>query len=100
MKIAKRVLFSSAVWAGGAALWGGGCANTKVAEVLSNPSGASIFVDGEKRGTTPAKVQIDFGSDPTRRVLIQVCKHRYQPGFQYWTSEDMEEKKKFELGVD
>jgi hypothetical protein len=78
-----------------------GCAPAvRLVEIDSRPSetrGASIYVNGEKRGVTPQKVKIDFSAGGERRVLIQVVKANYKPGFQYWTVSEVPESKVFEL---
>src|SRR3989442_1757171 len=86
----------------GLCLWAltlAGCTALRVVEIDNRPSearGASIFVNGEKRGVTPARVQIDFGSTD-QRVLIQVVKPNYKPAFQYWNVFEVPEKRVFDL---
>lgn len=75
-----------------------GCSGARTVEIDTRPAearGAAIFVDGEKRGETPAKVQITIV--PPRRVLIQVVKPNYKPAFQYWSAAEVPDKKVFDL---
>lgn len=78
-----------------------GCAgNVRVVDIDSKPSGASIYVNGEKKGVTRnEKVQIQF-NDATQRVLIQLVKPRFKPVLQYWMLEEVPEKRIFQLEDD
>ena len=71
-------------------------------DIDSKPTGATIYVDGEKTGLTRStKLKLDFSDDPSRRVLIQLTKPRYRPVFQYWEFDEVpEEKKVFPLEAD
>lgn len=73
---------------------------TRVVEIRTRTpetQGASIYVNGEKKGNTPSKVSMTFMS-PTSRVLIQVVKANYKPGLQYWDLLEVPEKpKEFQL---
>jgi len=85
---------------GAISLGSSGCASTHLVEISSRPAetvGASIFLNGEKRGVTPGKVRIDFGPNSDQRVLIQIVKPNYKPGFQYWTSVEVPKKQVFDL---
>lgn len=75
-----------------------GCGSVHVVDIDTTPTGASIYVDGEKKGITRSSVPVDFGS--SQRVLIQIVKHRYKPISQYWTIDDVPEKRIFPLEVD
>lgn len=70
-------------------------------DIDSKPTGAVIYVDGERRGVTRSKVELNFPSEE-RRVLIQLVKPRYKPVLQYWTPGEVpdNEKKIFVLEVD
>lgn len=46
--------------------------------VLSEPAGAEVYVDGERGGVTPARVELDAGS---HRVELR------HPGFKAWVSD-------------
>lgn len=80
----------------------GGCASSaRLIDIDSKPTGASIYVNGEKKGTTRDKVRVDFKS--AGRVMVQIVKARYKPLFQYWTLEeipDEDAKKMFTLEPD
>jgi hypothetical protein len=76
------------------------CAPTRVVEIDSRPAetrGASVYVNGERRGVTPTKLQVRFNGGPDDRVLLQVVKPNYRPAFQYWTPAELPEKRVFEL---
>ena len=78
-----------------------GCASgVCYVDVDSKPTGAVIYVDGERRGQTRSKVELDFGTDPEKRILLQLLKPRYKPVFQYWTFGEVPGKKVFVLEVD
>jgi hypothetical protein len=87
-----------ALIAAAAALIAAGCGSVRVVDIDTTPTGASIYVDGEKKGVTRSSVPVDFGK--SRRVLIQIIKHRYKPISQYWTIDDVPEKRVFPLEVD
>lgn len=95
MKLLKRFA------AGLAALAIFGCSSARLMDIDSKPSGASIFVNGEKKGVTRSQIKIDFGN--ASRVLVQLVKPRYKPVFQYWTIDEIPEenpKKIFTLEPD
>lgn len=78
----------------------GGCAMVRYVDVDSKPTGAVIYVNGERRGTTrDEKVRIQF-TTPEQRALIQVLKPRYKPVFQYWMFDEVPGKKIFQLELD
>lgn len=70
-------------------------------DVDSQPPGAILYVDGERRGQTRATVQLDFEGDDDR-VLLQLLKPGYRPVLQYWTWGEVppNDKKIFVLEVD
>jgi hypothetical protein len=79
-----------------------GCGGlTRYVDIDSKPTGASIYVNGEPRGTTrDEKVRLEFAGDPSARAFIQIVKPRYKPTFQYWKMDEVPEKKIFLLEVD
>ena len=83
--------------------FGAGCAGSaRTVDIDSKPTGAAIYVDGERRGLTRSKVELDFRGDTERRILIQVAKPRYKPILQYWTLGEVPDdgKKVFTLEAD
>ncbi len=48
--------------------------NQAVVEIVSDPAGAELFVDGRRQATTPARVTFDYGE---RRVTVR--KNGYRP---------------------
>lgn len=79
-----------------------GCAGgTRYVDVDSDPGGAVVYVDGERRGHTRATFQLDFESSDDR-VLLQLVKPGYRPVLQYWTWGELpaNDKKIFVLEVD
>ena len=94
---------TSLVAAGIAACLAAGCAEQSLyVDVDSKPTGAMIYVDGEKRGLTRSRVRLDFDGTSSDRVLIQIVKPRYKPVMQYWTMGEVPEggTKVFVLEVD
>ena len=84
-----------------AALAAGGCASPrKVVDVDSDPSRATIYVNGEKRGVTRSQVTLEFPSENEHRMLLQIVKPGYKPVFQYWYFSEVPDKKVFKLEVD
>lgn len=74
--------------------------NRRTVKITSVPSGATIYVNGEEKGQTPAsKIILDFGRDPDTRVFVQVRYRRKLPGFAVWTYDEVPdgEEKKFSL---
>lgn len=68
------------------------CAQVRYVDIDSKPSGATIYVDGEKKGVTrEARLKLDFRRDPEHRVLIQLVKPRYRPAFMYWAIDEVPE---------
>lgn len=97
---ARRTAHALALAAGLATL--AGCAaRSRLVDVDSEPGGAVIYVDGEKRGHTRATLQLDFESAGDR-VLLQLVKPGYRPVLQYWTWGELpaNDKKIFVLEVD
>jgi hypothetical protein len=98
-KTVRPAVFGVALWAVLAMLLSG-CASYKIVEINSNPRTAAIYVNGEERGVTPQeRVRISF-SDRSQRVLIQIVKRGYTPAFQYWTFDEVPDKKIFHLEAD
>ena len=56
-----------------------GCSPQMVMEVVSDPPGATVFVNGEPKGVTNTKVELNYGGDPTQRIAIQVMKANFKP---------------------
>ena len=75
-----------------------GCSSRRTVDVDSKPPGATIYVDGEKKGVTRDQISVDFSR--VDRVLIQIVKHRYKPILQYWTIDEVPSKRVFDLEVD
>jgi hypothetical protein len=75
---------------------------TRYVDIDSKPTGAVLYVDGERRGLTRSRVRLDFDRGPDQRVLIQLAKPRYKPVLQYWTMGEVPPsgKKVFTLEVD
>ncbi len=61
-----------------------GCARTKLLEIITKPSQATIYVDGEEKGLSPSSIRFNFTSNEEQRVLLQLVKDGYQPVFQYY----------------
>ncbi len=99
---AARSPILAAILAGGAWLVGCGGPEPRYVDIDSKPTGAVIYVDGERRGLTRSKVRLDFDDAGERRVLIQIVKPRYKPVLQYWSVGEIPEsgKKVFTLEVD
>jgi len=76
-----------------------GCSSRRTVDIDSKPPGATIYVDGEKKGVTRDQISVDFSK--VDRVLIQIVKHRYKPILQYWTIDEVPSAKRvFDLEVD
>src|SRR5678816_794416 len=71
-----------------------GSTRAKVIEVDSQPRGATVFVNGEKRGTTTTRLQMKYGSDPDERQYVQVVMQGYKPMTEIWKFEELPEKPK------
>jgi hypothetical protein len=97
-----RALAGAALWIGALGALVPGCAShCRYVDLESKPSGAAIYVDGEKLGVTRArKLRLDFSDRPERRVLIQVVMPRYRPVFEYWSIDEVPEAKEFVLQAD
>ncbi len=84
------------------ALFGCSSRETRYVDIDTKPTGAVIYVDGERRGLSRATVRLDFEEGVRDRVLIQIVKPRYKPVLQYWSLGEVPEtgKKMFVLEVD
>lgn len=61
------------------AILAGGCGGM-IVQISSKPQGASIYINGERRGVTPMqKVVLPFGSDPLAPVDIQLVRPDCKP---------------------
>lgn len=96
-----RLAVLSAACSLGAALSGCSAGETRYVDIDTKPTGAVIYVDGERRGLARSTVRLDF-ADVRDRVLIQIVKPRYKPVLQYWSLGEVPEsgKKVFVLEVD
>jgi hypothetical protein len=94
----KRLRCPGLLLVAAACLLVSGCGSTRIVDIDTIPTGASIYVDGEKKGVTRSSVPVDFGS--SARVFIQIVKHRYKPISQYWTIDDVPQRRVFPLEVD
>src|SRR6267142_960180 len=62
-----------------------GCSPRQVVEIVSDPPGATVFVNGEQKGVTNTKVELEYSGDPNQRIAVQVMKANYKPlPVQYW----------------
>ena len=98
MNQAKSAL--STVLVAFASLWGAcGSTSEKMVEVVSDPPGARIFVDGVDTGqVTPARMPLVFGSDRSQRVFLQLMKDGHRPVFEAFYSYNVPQKpKEYEL---
>ena len=56
-----------------------GCGGV-VVQISSKPQGATIYINGEKKGVTPMqKVLLPFRGDALEPVFIQLSKPGYKP---------------------
>ena len=63
----------------------GGCASNDVAiRLLSEPEGATVYVDGERVGTSGDTFHLRYGSDPLQQICIQLRKADYKPVEASW----------------
>ncbi len=77
-----------------------GCARTKIVEIITNPSEATIYVDGEEKGLSRSSIKIDFTANEQQRVLLQIVKDGWQPVFQYWLFDEVPPERRFTLASD
>ncbi len=77
-----------------------GCrSHIRYVDLDSKPSGATVYVNGEKKGVTrAARLKLEFKDSP--RVLIQLNKPRYRPIFQFWSRGEVPDEKIFMLEVE
>ena len=97
-----RLAVLSAACAFGAAFSGCSARETRYVDIDTKPTGAVVYVDGERRGLARSTVRLDFEPGVRERVLIQIVKPRYKPVLQYWSLGEVPEsgKKVFVLEVD
>ena len=77
----------------------GACAsNARVVDIDSKPSGAVIYINGEKKGVTRSQIRINLESG--QRVLLQLSKPRFVPVFQYWNIDEIPDRKVFTMEAD
>lgn len=63
-----------------------GCSSVRKLDLDSKPPGATIFVDGERKGTTRATIEIVFGS--SGRARLELVKPHYKTAVQELAVED------------
>jgi hypothetical protein len=74
-----------------------GCAQYQVVGVSSEPNGAQIYLDGQKVGKTPAKLEVPRGKDHTiylkregyRPELVVLERHTADDEIDYLTPADV-----------
>lgn len=52
--------------------------------ILSDPDGATVYIDGERAGTAGNTFALHYGADARRKIYIQLCKRGYQPAEAMW----------------
>jgi hypothetical protein len=63
----------------------GGCTSNDVAiRLLSEPEGATVYVDGERVGMSGDLFHLRYGSDPLQQICIQLRKADYKPVEASW----------------
>jgi hypothetical protein len=62
-----------------------GCSSSDVAIVIkSDPAGATVYIDGERAGEDGGTFALHFGSDPRRKVHVQLCLRGREPAEAMW----------------
>jgi PEGA domain-containing protein len=74
-----------------------GCGSPTVMEIVTDPPGATVFVNGELKGVTNTKVELNYGGDPNQRVAIQVMKENFKPVLEYLKRAEVVSKKEYTL---
>jgi hypothetical protein len=75
-----------------------GTTNERIVEVVSNPPGARVFVDGVDTGqVTNARVPLVFGDDRNQRVFLQLMLDGHRPVFEAFYAYNVPPKKEYEL---
>ena len=68
-----------------AAALAAGCSSSDVAIVIkSDPAGATVYIDGERAGEDGGTFALHFGSDPRRKVHVQLCLRGREPAEAMW----------------
>jgi len=61
------------------------CSSSDVAIVIkSDPAGATVYIDGERAGEDGGTFALHFGSDPRRKVHVQLCLRGREPAEAMW----------------
>lgn len=76
MAMRARRLLSSLLLLAGAA--GCGTADPRV-RIDSDPPGATVYIDGERRGIAGDTFALHYAGDPNRRIFIQLRMPNHQP---------------------
>jgi len=53
-------------------------------KIESFPDGATVYIDGERAGTSGDTFALHYGDDPRRKIFIQICHRGYQPAEALW----------------
>lgn len=76
MRLASALLFAS---------FAVGCSTPDpTIKITSNPEGATVYIDGERAGTSGDTFALHYGADPQRKIYVQLCKRGYQPAEAMW----------------
>ena len=61
------------------------CSSSDVAIVIkSDPAGATVYIDGERAGEDGGTFALHYGSDPRRKVHVQLCLRGREPAEAMW----------------
>jgi hypothetical protein len=61
------------------------CSSNDVAIVIkSDPAGATVYIDGERAGEDGGTFALHYGSDPRRKIHVQLCLRGREPAEAMW----------------
>ena len=61
------------------------CSSSDTAIVIkSDPPGATVYIDGERAGEDGGTFALHYGSDPRRKVHVQLCLRGREPAEAMW----------------
>ncbi len=64
---------------------GSACSSNDVAIVLrSEPAGATVYIDGERAGSDGDTFALHYGSDPRRKIHVQLALRGREPAEAMW----------------
>lgn len=70
---------------------------TKIVKIDSDPSPATVYLDGEERGETPMTLELIYDKGPHQRHFVQVRREGQKPTLDKWKYLEVPTDKRYTL---